>query len=155
MRRVLAVTAGFVTAVAVALPAYIAPPAAAHQPDAAVAAVKCINMRTGIQRNLAGRSCPRGWVRAVPLATIAAKRKAYLRDARYLDNDLVLVSDGSLFQVGRLVCRTLDNGGNFQDIVEAMVGADIDSDQVAAIVVAAVHNLCPGHRQFLTNWLDT
>jgi len=124
--------------------------------EAVPAGIKCINLRTGIQRTLTGSTCPRGWVRTVPLATVAAKRKAFLRDARYLNSDLKLVSDSSLFYAGRLVCRTLDNGGDFDDIVDIMVvQADIDSEVVAVIMTAAIYDLCPGHRQFLQNWLNS
>ncbi len=142
-------------------PAQAASPVAVAQaaPAAAVArtvtTVKCINLRTGIQRTLAGQTCPRGWVRAVPLASVAAKRKAYLRDARYLDASLKQASDASLFGVGRAVCRTLDNGGNFQNIIDEMLGADITTGQTSAILTSAVYNLCPGHRAFLDNWLNS
>ena len=74
---------------------------------------------------------------AAPAA--ASPRSNYLREARHLEPKLA----------------TLDSGGHFVDVISAMKDAGVSSSKGAAVIVAAVHNLCPGHRQFLNNFVNS
>jgi len=85
----------------------------------------------------------------------ASPRSNYLREARHLEPRLSSVGDYALWRAGKTVCLTLDSGGHFVDVISAMNDAGVPSKKGAAVIVAAVHNLCPGHRQFLTNFVNS
>jgi len=90
---------------------------------------------------------------AAPAA--ASPRSNYLREARHLEPKLATVGDQALWRAGKAVCLTLDSGGHFVDVISAMKDAGVSSSKGAAVIVAAVHNLCPGHRQFLNNFVNS
>jgi len=85
----------------------------------------------------------------------ASPRSNYLREARHLEPRLSSVGDYTLWRAGKGVCYTLDVGGHFVDVIKAMKKAGVDSSEGAAVIVAAVHNLCPGHTQFLNNFVNS
>jgi hypothetical protein len=83
----------------------------------------------------------------------ASPRTHYLSEARSYDTHLKRVSSGTLWKVGKSTCRVLDAGGHFNDVLDVFSAVDLPADAQAAIVVSAIHNLCPGHEQFLNEWL--
>lgn len=131
-------------------------PAQAQQVPHVNSSLRCVNLATGAVRNLHVNRCPRGWVQEASAGGVAsAKRSKYLSTARSLNSDLFLVGDDTLFSIGKSTCQVLDKGGNFDDIVLAIIDSGLDPLVGAAITVAAVEELCPGHKQFLDNWLNT
>jgi hypothetical protein len=151
LMAVLMSSALFGASVAVAMPAGAT---VAGQLPQQLAAAKCINLKTGIARDLPGKKCPKGWV-ANGSTSWKDKRRTYLRDARALQSDLYLVQDSTLFEAGKATCQILDRGGNFGQIVSSIIDSGLDSDVGAAVVVSAINNLCPGHKTFLNNWLNS
>ena len=85
----------------------------------------------------------------------ASPRSRYLHEARHLEPRLATVGDYKLWLAGKTVCYTLDTGGHFVDVINAMDKAGVSSSKGAAVIVAAVHNLCPGHTQFLDNFVNS
>jgi len=118
-------------------------------------AIKCVNLNTGVIRNLSGKKCPKGWAKEASsgASTASKKRAAYLSSARRLEPALYGVDDDTLFRAGRSICRTLDSGGNFAQIINTIISAGLDSSTGAALIVASIEHLCPGHKQFLNNFL--
>jgi hypothetical protein len=136
----------------------VASPAQAMMPSSspqAKPAIKCVNLNTGVIRNLAGKKCPKGWAKEASsgASTASKKRAAYLSSARRLEPALYGVDDDTLFRAGRSICRTLDAGGNFAQIINTIISAGLDSSTGAALIVASIEHLCPGHKQFLNNFL--
>jgi hypothetical protein len=94
-----------------------------------------------------------GLVSAAPAS--ASPRSNYLREARHLEPKLVNVGDYTLWKAGKATCHVLDIGGHFVDVIKAMKDAGVTSSEGAAVIVAAVHNLCPGHTKFLNNFVNS
>jgi hypothetical protein len=114
-------------------------------------------MKTGFARTIAlsGAACLMLGTTTVAVAgpASASPRSNYLNEARSYDGDLGSVSNYTLWKVGKSTCKVLDQGGHFNMILRLFNNADIPTNAQAAIVVAAVHNLCPGHQAFLDRWL--
>ena len=88
-------------------------------------------------------------------SSLTGPQKAFISEVHQRGDTLAYVSDRTLLEGGRAVCQALDGGGNFTDIITLLTVAGISAQDTAALIIAAVHNLCPGHTQFLTNFVGS
>ncbi len=112
------------------------------------------SLRRGVTLGLASLLLIGGGVATASPAS-ASPRTDYLDTARYLDPSLYDVTDRSLWKVGKSVCKMLDRGAHFVDVLDFFNRYDLPTETQAAIVVAAVNHLCPGHEYFLDEWINS
>lgn len=84
----------------------------------------------------------------------ARKRAAYLADL-HQRGMIGRATDDTLYNTGRSICRLLDAGGNFQILLDTAESAGVDAGDAAKLIISSVDFLCPGHTQFLENYIDT
>ena len=85
----------------------------------------------------------------------ASPRTDFVADARQGAPELWDYTARSLWRAGKSVCRILDRGGHWNQVIDEVSDYGISSEAQAALVVSAVYNLCPGHKRFLDEWLNS
>lgn len=91
---------------------------------------------------------------AADASQFTAAQKNFLRYAHELSPALKQFSDAGLVEFGRATCRYLDRGGNFDALAESMYNDGASIEEIGGVVVSSVRYLCPGHTQFLVNWIQ-
>ena len=116
-------------------------------------AVKCMNLSDAEVKKFKGKKCPTGWVKT-KRASWVKKRIKFLESVREMAPALDDFDDASVYGAGAQTCQILDAQGSVDDVIDLIKDAGVEPEVGASVIVAAVLNLCPGHRKNLEEWIE-